>query len=79
MHPGHADAPTPCPRSQWDSDRGYDAALRAFGTSLAGAGRIRAAGVSSFRPGRLSRLLEDAAPAPAAGRIELHPGLRRAG
>ncbi|MGY6020042.1 aldo/keto reductase [Streptomyces spinosirectus] len=44
---------------------------------LAADGRIRAAGVSNFRPAHLRRLLEDSALVPAVNQIELHPGLQQ--
>ncbi|MFE4450243.1 aldo/keto reductase [Streptomyces sp. NPDC056796] len=40
-------------------------------------GRIRAAGVSNFRPAHLRRLREESPLVPAVNQIELHPGLQQ--
>ncbi|MFC8721275.1 aldo/keto reductase [Kitasatospora sp. NPDC057198] len=45
---------------------------------LAAEGRIRAAGVSNFRPAHLTRLIEAGGPVPAVNQVELHPGLQQA-
>ncbi|KDN85227.1 aldo/keto reductase [Kitasatospora cheerisanensis] len=45
---------------------------------LAADGRIRAAGVSNFRPEHLTRLIENSGLVPAVNQIELHPGLQQA-
>ncbi|WP_405386081.1 aldo/keto reductase [Streptomyces sp. NBC_01102] len=40
-------------------------------------GRIRAAGVSNFRPAHLRRLMDGSSLVPAVNQIELHPGLQQ--
>ncbi|MEU6161873.1 aldo/keto reductase [Streptomyces sp. NPDC047130] len=50
---------------------------RAF-ERLAADGRIRAAGVSNFRPAHLRRLLDHSSLVPAVNQVELHPGLQQA-
>ncbi|GLW54872.1 aldo/keto reductase [Kitasatospora phosalacinea] len=45
---------------------------------LAAEGRIRAAGVSNFRPAHLTRLIEAGGLVPAVNQVELHPGLQQA-
>ncbi|MFF7443859.1 aldo/keto reductase [Streptomyces sp. NPDC008122] len=44
---------------------------------LAEEGRIRAAGVSNFRPGHLRRLMDGTELIPAVNQVELHPGLQQ--
>ncbi|MFJ5884987.1 aldo/keto reductase [Kitasatospora cineracea] len=55
----------------------YPDSWRAIG-KLAAEGRIRAAGVSNFRPAHLTRLIEDGGPVPAVNQVELHPALQQA-
>lgn len=90
----------------WNSDHGYERALRAFDASarrlgldvvdlylihwpvpmadryvetwkalekLAAEGRVRAIGVSNFKPEHLRRLLTETATIPAVNQVELHP------
>ncbi|MFJ5234227.1 aldo/keto reductase [Kitasatospora sp. NPDC088391] len=45
---------------------------------LAAEGRVRAAGVSNFRPAHLTRLIERGGLVPAVNQVELHPGLQQA-
>lgn len=49
---------------------------RAFG-ELVDSGRVRAAGVSNFKPEHLSRVIEDSGSVPAVNQIELHPRLQQ--
>ncbi|MEU3497526.1 aldo/keto reductase [Kitasatospora cineracea] len=55
----------------------YADSWRAIG-KLAAEGRIRAAGVSNFRPAHLTRLIEAGGLVPAVNQVELHPGLQQA-
>ncbi|MEV7217662.1 aldo/keto reductase [Kitasatospora cineracea] len=55
----------------------YPDSWRAIG-KLAAEGRIRAAGVSNFRPAHLTRLIETGGPVPAVNQVELHPALQQA-